>query len=76
MRLPKRFFLVLGWTVLAGFCLSFAQQGPKSSGSETVARPRKKDAPVFERTFYNNEVLAITQDFVRVGGHPRVSSNL
>ncbi|MBI3468109.1 MAG: carboxy terminal-processing peptidase [Planctomycetes bacterium] len=39
-------------------------------------KPRKKDAPVFDRTFYNMEVLAITQDFLRLGSHPRVSSNL
>jgi carboxyl-terminal processing protease len=45
-------------------------------GDIDLDKPRKKDAPVFERTFYNNEVLAITQDFLRVGGHPRVSSNL
>ena len=50
MRLPKRIYLVLGWTVLAGLCLSFAQSGPKPSGSETVARPRKKDASTPEES--------------------------
>jgi VWFA-related protein len=44
MRLPKRLLLACGWALLAGLCLSFAQQGPSRS-SETVARPKKKDAP-------------------------------
>jgi VWFA-related protein len=44
MRLPKRFLMAGGWVLMAGLCLSFAQQGPSRS-SETVARPKKKDAP-------------------------------
>jgi VWFA-related protein len=43
--MPKRLLLASGWALLAGFCLSFAQQGPTSRQSETVARPKKKDAP-------------------------------
>ena len=45
MHMPKRWLMVLAWAILAGLCLSYAQQGPTSSKSETVA-PRKKGETV------------------------------
>jgi Ca-activated chloride channel family protein len=46
MRTKKAIFFAVAWAALAGLCLSFAQQGPTSKSSETVARPRKKGEPV------------------------------
>ncbi len=42
MRFHK-YFVAMGALSLLGFAV--AQQGPKTQSSETVARPRKKDAP-------------------------------
>lgn len=46
MKLAKRVPLWAFTAITAGLLLGFgwAQQGPKKEGSETVARPRKKDA--------------------------------
>jgi len=38
-----------------------------------IDKPKKKDAPLFERNYYNTEVLAIMQDFLRLGGHSTVA---
>jgi VWFA-related protein len=46
MRTKKVAFLAVAWVALASLFLSFAQQGPASKSSETVARPRKKGDPV------------------------------
>ena len=44
MRVPNRLVL-LPAVVLATLAVSIAQQGPRKESGETVARPRKKDAP-------------------------------
>ena len=42
MKLPKLVLIALAACVLPGLMYVNAQQGPASSGSETVAKPRKK----------------------------------
>jgi Ca-activated chloride channel family protein len=45
----KRLLLISGAVTLLALGLSYAQStGPRSTGSETVAKPRKKDAPPAE----------------------------
>jgi carboxyl-terminal processing protease len=40
---------------------------------DELDKPKKKDAPAFERNFYNNEVLSIMEDYLRLGKNPRVA---
>ncbi len=44
MSISNRFLLLFVACLTAGWWLAPAQQGPKKESSETVARPRKKDA--------------------------------
>lgn len=37
---------------------------------------KKKNKQEFERNYYNNEVLSIMEDFLRLGNHPRVATKL
>jgi carboxyl-terminal processing protease len=37
---------------------------------------KKKDKQVFERNYYNNEVIAIMEDFLRLGNHPQVAKKI
>ncbi len=39
-------------------------------------RQEKKTKKEFERTYYNNEVLTIMEDFLRLGNHPRVAKKI
>jgi carboxyl-terminal processing protease len=45
---------------------------------EAVVRDKskRKERPTFERNFYNNEVLAIMEDFLQLGQHARVAKGL
>jgi hypothetical protein len=44
MSTGKRFLLLFAASLITAWWLAPAQQGPKKESSETVARPRKKDA--------------------------------
>jgi carboxyl-terminal processing protease len=45
---------------------------------DQVADPdkKKKNKQEFERNYYNNEVLSIMEDFLRLGNHPRVAKKI